>query len=41
VAHDTHHLTTPSGCVIPDHAHSGEDWPELKALAQARGFKIP
>ena len=29
------------GCIIPDHAHFGEDWPELKALAQARGFKIP
>jgi phospholipase C len=29
------------GCLIPDHAHSGEDWPELKALAQQRGFKTP
>ncbi len=29
------------GCIIPDHAHSGEDWPELKVLAQRRGFKTP
>jgi phospholipase C len=29
------------GCLIPDHAHSGEDWPELAALARNRGFKTP
>ncbi|GAA4494513.1 phospholipase C [Actinoallomurus oryzae] len=26
------------GCLVPDHAHSGEDWPELAALARSRGF---
>jgi phospholipase C len=29
------------GCLIPDHAHAGEDWPELAALARQRGFKTP
>jgi phospholipase C len=29
------------GCLIPDHAHSGEDWPELAAKAIQYGFKVP
>jgi phospholipase C len=27
------------GCLIPDHAHSGEDWPGLRDKAKQRGFK--
>ena len=27
------------GCVLPDHAHAGEDWPDLAALARRRGFR--
>jgi len=26
------------GCLLPLHAHSGEDWPELAAAARSRGF---
>ncbi len=29
------------GCILPDHAHSGEDWPELARLARQRGFTLP
>ncbi|MGH3374867.1 MAG: alkaline phosphatase family protein, partial [Actinoallomurus sp.] len=29
------------GCLIPDHAHAGEDWPELAARARQQGFKTP
>jgi phospholipase C len=26
------------GCLLPQHTHSGDDWPDLAALARARGF---
>ncbi|GAB3968606.1 phospholipase C [Actinoallomurus acanthiterrae] len=26
------------GCILPDHAHAGEDWPDLASLARRRGF---
>jgi phospholipase C len=28
------------GCLVPQHAHSGEDWPDLAELALKRGFEI-
>ena len=28
------------GCLLTDHAHSGEDWPDLLKLAAARGFAV-
>jgi hypothetical protein len=34
--------TTPLivGCLLTDHAHSGEDWPDLLKLAGQRGFAV-
>jgi phospholipase C len=29
------------GCVLPLHAHSGDDWPDLAARARERGFATP
>ncbi|MCO5993245.1 alkaline phosphatase family protein [Actinoallomurus rhizosphaericola] len=29
------------GCILPDHAHSGEDWPDLAELARHRRFATP
>jgi phospholipase C len=29
------------GCLLTDHAHSGEDWPELAARARDPGFPTP
>jgi hypothetical protein len=26
------------GCLSPQHVHSGDDWPDLAALARERGF---
>ncbi len=28
------------GCLLPTHAHSGEDWPDLARVAQRRGFNV-
>jgi phospholipase C len=28
------------GCLLTDHAHSGEDWPDLLKLASERGFAV-
>jgi phospholipase C len=29
------------GCLIPDHAHAGDDWPDLAAKARQLGFEVP
>jgi phospholipase C len=34
-------LPVTVGCLLPDHTHSGEDWPELADLARSRGFTVP
>jgi phospholipase C len=34
-------LPVTFGCLLPDHTHSGEDWPDLAALARNRGFAVP
>ncbi len=26
------------GCLLPQHTHAGDDWPDLARLAQQRGF---
>jgi phospholipase C len=39
----TYNIPTPVtlGCILPDHIHSGEDWPELAAHARKLGFPVP